>query len=300
LQLDCIIAAFEHAFNQGLREGRWDSVNGMAAFLDMHPSYAKRLLNGDPSYMANMKIGDLHRYASKLSIALGKVEAAPERIERQVVLAVVGAMRQQRRNGGGGWPELAREEEETIRRLARRVGYIDDDSSHLPRPWQQWLTSQAQTLQAEAPLPAGLPQLVGVGDWLVARPYLPLFESLLYAELRAVEAVARGRGDQGCQRTVLDFIGKLAETQQLLRAFRESRSGTLAEVAGKLRLKYADAVAVRLERLELQADDFRGEEVALGRLIVRSPVLRPLFLRLFSQREGQAGPADTPRGRSAT
>jgi hypothetical protein len=305
LQLDRIIRGFREAFDQGMRDGRWDSVNGMAAFLGMHPSYAKRLLNGDPSYMANMKIGDLHRYAGKLRIGLGDESPAPECIERQVLHVVVQAMRDQRRNGSAnGWPDLGKEEEaETIRRLSRRVGHIDDASSHEPRPWRDWLTAQAERIQTGEPVRHSSPcllRLVGLGDWLVTRPYLPLFESQLYADLRAIERIAKERGDSKLQRDVWDFVGKLAEAQQLLRAFRESGNGTMAEAAGKLRLKHVEAVEIRMERVGLKAADFRGEEAMLGRLVLRSPVLRPLFLGLFSCREWSAGSADTPRGRSAT
>jgi hypothetical protein len=304
LQLDRTIRAFRDAFDGGMRDGRWTSVNGMAAFLEMHPSYAKRLVNGDPSYMANMKIGDLHRYAGKLRISLGNDNSGSEGIEQLVLHTVIQRMRDQRRKeSGGGRSDLVGEDEaESIRRMARKVGYIDDASSRELGPWRTWLTVQAEKVQTcehvRHPVPSLL-RLVSLGDWLATCPYLPLFESQMYSDLRELEAVAKASGNMELQRAVWDFVAKLAEMQQLLRAFRESANGTLADVAGKLRLKYAESVEIRLGRIGLQATDFRGEEAVLGRLVLRSPVLRPLFLGLFSHREGNARSTDAPQGRSA-
>jgi hypothetical protein len=52
-----------------------------------------------------------------------------------------------------------------------------------------------------------------------------------------------------------------------------------------------------LGRLGLTAEDCRGENAVLGRLIIRSHILRPLFDGLLSRREWSAGSADTHRER---
>jgi hypothetical protein len=207
-------------------------------------------------------------------------------------------MREQRRNGSTkGWPDLGREDEaETIRRWARKVGYIDDAPLREPSPWRGWLSHQTERIRSAEPAQdssACLLKVVGLGDWLAAQPYLPLFESVLYSNLRALQQFADERKDNQLKTAILDFARPLAEAQEMLSLFRSTKNGAVEEVAKKRHWRPA-TVEVRLNRLGLTAEDFRGEEAVLGRLIIRSRVLRPHFDGLLSYREWSAGSADTP------
>jgi sarcosine oxidase delta subunit len=300
LQLDSDVQLFQRAFDQGNRERRWESVNGMAAFLDVDRNWLGRLMRGDEN-VASMKIGDLYRCASLLRIVLGIEAASPEHIERQVLHTVVQGMREQRRNGcPRAWPDLGGEDEaETIRRWARKVGYIDDPPSREAGSWREWLSHKPERIRTAEPALGSsscLLKLVGLGDWLAARPYLPLFESQLYSDLRVLHKTADDRHDSQLRKAILDFLRPLAEAQEMLGLFRSTRNGAVEEVARKRNWR-PTTVEVRLDRLGLTAEDFRGEEAVLGRLIIRSPVLRPLFDGLLSHREWSAGSADALRER---
>jgi hypothetical protein len=246
-----------------------------------------------------MKIGDLYRCASLLRLALGIQTPAPECIERQILRAVVQGMRETRRNGSARcWPDLGSEEEsETIRRWAKKVGYIDDPPSREARAWREWLSNEPERIRtAESALKTSscLLRIIGLGDWLVARTYLPLFESQLYSDLRALQRIANELHDGQLEQHIRDFLRPLAEAQEMLGLFRSTSSGDIEEVAKKRNWRPA-TVEVRLNRLGLTAKDFYGEEAVLGRLIIRSPVLRPLFDGLLSHQQWSAGSADTPR-----
>lgn len=286
LQLDSDIRLFQEAFYRGIREGRWESVNAMASFLEVDRQWLGRLIRGDAN-VASMKVGDLYRCASMLRILLRIQTPSPECIERHVLHAVVQAMREQRRNGSmNSWPDLAKDDEaEMIRRWARGVGYIDDGPAHEASRWRGWLTHHAERIQATEPRSDWsfrLLEVIGLGDWLVAQTYLPLFESLLYANLRALHQIANDHNDSQLKKDIHKFAGPLGEAQELLCLFRSTKNGTVVEVARK-RHWHAATVELRLGRLGLTADDLRGENAALGRLIVRSPVLRPLFDGLLSR-----------------
>jgi hypothetical protein len=292
LQLDSVIQPFQHAFDQGIREARWDSVNGMASFLEVDRNWLGRLIRGDAN-VASMRVGDLYRCASMLRILLRIQTPSPESIERRVLHEVVQAMREQRRNGSTtGWPDLGKEDEvETIRRWARRLGYIDDGPAREETHWQQWLSHQSKQIRSTEPGSDSsfcLLKVVGLGDWLAAQPYLPLVESLLYSDLRALEKFADDRQDKQLKNAIVGFLGPLAEAQEMLYLFRSTTNRTVEEVARKQHWRKA-TVEVRLGRLGLTAEDYRGENAVLGRLIVRSPVLRPLFDGLLSHRERSFG-----------
>jgi hypothetical protein len=81
---------------------------------------------------------------------------------------------------------------------------------------------------------------------------------------------------------LIAFLGLLAEAQDMLRLFRSTKHGTVEEVAKKRNWSTPATVEVLLRRLELTAEDFRGEDAVLGRLIIRSPVLRCRFDGLLS------------------
>jgi hypothetical protein len=137
-------------------------------------------------------------------------------------------------------------------------------------------------------------KVVALGDWLAAQPYLPLFESLLYSDLRALKQLADDRKDGKLKNAIEDFMRPLAEAQEMLYLFRSTTNGAVEEVARKQHWRIA-TVHIRLGRLGLTVEDYRGENAVLGRLIVRSPVLRPLFDGLLSHPEWGSGSADTRR-----
>jgi hypothetical protein len=274
----------------------------MASFLEVDRNWLGRLIRGDDN-VASMQVGDLYRCASLLRIALGIATPSPDCIERQVLHTVVQGMRGQRRNGSmKNWPDLGRgDETETIRRWARKVCYLDDLPACESNSWRGWLSDQTERIRSSTE-PAALDssscllKLVGLGDWLVAQLYLPLFETQLYSDLRALKKHADNVNEGQLKKAVIDFLGPLAEAQEMLCLFRSTKNGAVEEVARKRNWRPA-TVGVRLGRLGLTADDCRGENAVLGRLIIRSPVLRPLFDGLLAHRQWSAGSADTHRER---
>lgn len=297
LQLEDHVRLFRRAFDQGHRESRWESVNQMAAFLGVKRSWLGRLIRGDDN-VAGMRIEDLYRCAGMLRLHFRTEAPSPERIERHVLHVLVREMWERRRDGGArDWPDLQEDEAETIRRRAWRVGYIGDPPAREASPWQQWLTDQAAAARpaaAKRDAPAHLLSAVGLGDWLVVRPFLPLFESALYFKIYALHQIADDRNDDQLKKAVLEFMRPLAEAQDMLNLFRSTRNGTVEEVARKRNWRPA-TVGVRLNRLGLTAEDCRGEEAVLGRLIVRSPVLCPLYDVLLSRKEWSAESTDAPQ-----
>jgi hypothetical protein len=293
LHLRADIELFQKAYKQGLSEGRWRSQNEMASFLEVDRNWLGRLIRGAAN-VANMKVRDLYRCASMLRVLL-RIEApsSPECIERHVLHVVVQAMREQRRNGtNNSWPDFGKgNEAETIRQWAQKVGYIDDGPAREASCWQQWLSYHAARMPSTEPKSDfSSPQLttVGLGDWLAAQLYLPLFESWLYFKLRALEQLAKDRKDTELKNNVDAFLGPLFEAQEMLCLFRATKNRTVEEVA-KMRNWPIETVLFRLRGLRLTALDFRGENAVLGRLIVSSPVLRPRFDGLLSSRYWSVG-----------
>jgi hypothetical protein len=127
---------------------------------------------------------------------------------------------------------------------------------------------------------------------LAAQPYFQLFDSQLYFNLHALKQFADDRNDGLSKKLFYEFARALAELQEMLGLFRSTINGTVREVAMKRHWRPA-TVEIRLDRLGLTAVDFRGENAVLRRLIVRSPVLRPLFDELLSHQAWGAGSADT-------
>jgi hypothetical protein len=154
--LDSDVRLFQEAFDQGNREGRWESVNGMAAFLEVDRNWLGRLIRGDEN-VASMKLGDLYRCASLLRITLGITTPSPECIERQVLHTVVQGMRGQRRNGSTKyWPELRREDEaETIRRWGRNACYLDELPARESTSWRAWLSQRREQIRSTEPAAQG-------------------------------------------------------------------------------------------------------------------------------------------------
>jgi hypothetical protein len=247
-----------------------------------------------------MQVGDLYRCARMLNIHLRIDTPSPECIERRIVYVVVQAMRVRRRNGStNGWPDLGQDEAEKIRRLARTLGYIDDGPARDATRWQPWLSLQAKRFQSIEPRSDStscLLKAVGLGDWLATQQYLPLFDSLLYSDIRALQQFADDRNDCQLKEFIERFIGRLAEALDMLYLFRSTTNGTVEEVDRK-RSWCPGTAEFRLAWLELTADDFRGENEVLGRLIVRSRVLRSLFEQFLFHRQQSIGSADTHRER---
>lgn len=288
LQLKDVIQLFKGAYEQGLEAERWTTYGGFAAFIGADVSKVKRLLNGHPDYMDNLKIRDLLCWANKLQIPLKTNTDCPDRLARQIVQTITQRMHRQRcpAPSSNGISCVGEDDAKTVWRLARKIWYIDDTSSHDCGSWGQWLANQERQILTRDPAlraEVSLPRLVSLGDFLVAWPYLPLFETHIYLLLR--ELLEKPHQDELLRRSALEFLSRLAEVQELLVKFRESPNGKLEEVARKLRLKSIRAVGFRLERVGLKASDFCGEEAVLGQLVLRSPILRPLFLDLFCHRE---------------
>jgi hypothetical protein len=235
-----------------------------------------------------MKVGELLRCANKLGIALGNETPSPECIERHVLHVVVQAMREQRRNGNTNcWPDLGEDEAEKIRRLARTLGYIDDGPAREATHWQPWLSHQAKRFGSTEPRSHSsscLLKAVGLGDWLATQQYLPLFDRLLYSDIRALDQFADDRDDRDLKEFIIRFTGLLSQALEMLRHFRSTTNGTIEEVARKRNCR-PKAVEFCLCGLELTAEDYRGENAVLGRLIIRSRILRDLFVELLSHRE---------------
>jgi hypothetical protein len=299
VQLDGLMRGFKDAFDLGIRESRWGSLNEMASFLGVDRNWLGRLLRGD-SNVASMKIGDLSRCAGVLQIHLGIAPSvSPECIERHVLHGIVQKMREQRFAGNSNcWPDLKREDEvEEIRRCAWQVGYICDPPARETKPWQKWLTDRIENERPTDPkqdTSARVLSALSLGDWLVVRPYLNLFDSSLYIKLRALDRIAKRPGYRHLQDALLDFVRPLAQAQELLNLFRRTKNRTVEEVAQK-RNWHTDTVRIRLRHLKLVVEDFRGDEAALGRLIIRSPVLRCHYDILRSQKEWSAGSIDAPQ-----
>jgi hypothetical protein len=300
LLLNSYIQLFRQELERGSREGRWVCANGMASFLKVNRQWLGRLIAGKRN-VGSMKVRDLLRCCGTLGLLtrelglLTREKPTPQRIEKHVLHVVVQAMREQRRNGSTNqWPDLGNDDEaETIRQWAERVGYIDDAPARDRDSWQGWLSRQKGKMQSPDPDSSShMLKLIGLGDWLVAQPYLPLFETQLYFKLRAVHKIADDRNDSQLKKDLNNFEGPLAEAQEMLYLFRSTKNGTIEEVA-KIRKWYPATVGVRLGRLELTAGDFLGENAVLGRLIVQSPVLRPRYDGLLSRPEWSDGSADT-------
>jgi hypothetical protein len=253
----------------------------MAWYVKVDRQWLGHLIRGD-RHVASMKIGDLLRCADKLGIALGNETPSPQCIERHVLRVVVQAMREQRRNGNtNGWPDLGDDEAENIRRLARTLGYIDDKPAREPTHWQPWLSHQARRFENPS---SCLLTAVGLGDWLATQQYLPLFNRLLYSDIRALDNLADHHHNSDLKDFINRFTGQLGQALVLLRSFGSTTNGTIEEVA-RIRNCRPKAIEKWLGCLELTADDYRGENAVLSRLIIRSRILRDLFVDFLSHRE---------------
>jgi hypothetical protein len=275
-----LIEKIRGAIIQGVNTGRWSSNNAAFEELGMHWSYGKRLMTGKRKDVKGMEDEDLECYAWKLGIQ----HPPPVSPGRHLLACVIHRMGEQRRVlGEEGLPGPFDDRDfHLIEDLVPKVMHIDRDSAQSEIPWEKWLAAQLTRAKVCYPVEDASwlrPRLISLGDCLVAYPFLDnLFKRHLFDRLFDLIEVQK---NHPLRPKAMAFKGLVAQVQELARAFRNSRGNALDPVARAYPATRPETIERLLWSVGLEADQFRGDEAVLGRQILHSPILRPLFLELF-------------------